>query len=268
MIAIVSDLHSNLEAVEAVMDQCLKLGVTQFVCLGDVIGYGPDPLAVSAIAQKHFSASLMGNHEEALVTGKHRFNPLAARAIDWTREELSSQSNGTQALSWFKERMPFVLKGNMLLVHGSIYDPVHDYVDEPENPIEAQQMIETLGRDFSGFDICCGCGAFKMQSSHRRHCRIREVIVGVIDRNIRSVRGILINGGVPSVTARDLHPSPGIGKRSLEVSTVVLRATGHVLAIPRMRCHTDVLAGADLPRRIRRKSRITIHAGPIGPRVR
>jgi predicted phosphodiesterase len=154
MIAIVSDLHSNLEAVEAVMDHCLKLGVTQFLCLGDVIGYGPDPLAVSAIAQKHFSASLMGNHEEALVTGKHRFNPLAARAIDWTREELSSLTNGKETLSWFKQRLPFVLKGNLLLVHGSIYDPVHDYVDEPENPIEAQQMIETLGRDFSGFDIC------------------------------------------------------------------------------------------------------------------
>ena len=51
MIAIVSDLHSNLEAVEAVMDYCLKLGVKQFFCLGDVIGYGPDPLAVSADIQ-------------------------------------------------------------------------------------------------------------------------------------------------------------------------------------------------------------------------
>ena len=154
MIAIVSDLHSNLEAAEAVMDHCLKLGVTQFLCLGDVIGYGPDPQAVAAIAQKHFTASLMGNHEEALVTGKHRFNPLAARAIDWTREELTSLSTGKETMGWFKQRTPFVLKGNLLLVHGSIYDPVHDYVDEPENPVEAQQMIDTLGRDFSGFDIC------------------------------------------------------------------------------------------------------------------
>jgi predicted phosphodiesterase len=154
VIAIVSDLHSNLEATEAVMDHCLKLGVKQFVCLGDVIGYGPDPLAVCRIAQKHFSASLMGNHEEALVTGKHRFNPLAARAIDWTREVLGGVSGNDAPLPWFKERSPFVLKGNLLLVHGSIYDPVHDYVDEPENPVESQQMIETLNRDFSGFDIC------------------------------------------------------------------------------------------------------------------
>ncbi len=154
MIAIVSDLHSNLEAVEAVMDHCLKLGVKQFLCLGDVIGYGPDPLAVTRIAQKHFNVSLMGNHEEALVTGKHRFNPLAARAIDWTRIELADTAGPDAAMPWFKERTPFVLKGNLLLVHGSIYDPVHDYVDEPENPVESQQMIETLSRDFSGFDIC------------------------------------------------------------------------------------------------------------------
>ena len=154
MIAIVSDLHSNLEALEVVMDHCEKLGVKQYLCLGDVIGYGPDPYAVSTIARKTFSASLMGNHEEALVTGKHRFNPLAARAIDWTREELGSRAEGIESLDWFRQRQPFVIKGNLLLVHGSIYDPVHDYVDEPENPVESQQMIDTLSRDFSGFDIC------------------------------------------------------------------------------------------------------------------
>ena len=152
MIAIVSDLHANLEATEAVMDTCLRLGVKEFLCLGDVVGYGPDPLAVTAIARRHFGESLMGNHEEALVTGKHRFNPHAASAIDWTRSVLKKEA--PEALSWFAERKPFVLRGDLLMVHGSIYDPVHDYVDEPENSIEAQQMIETLARDFSGFDRC------------------------------------------------------------------------------------------------------------------
>jgi len=154
MIAIVSDLHANLEAATAVMDFCQRLGVKEYLCLGDVVGYGPDPIAVSAVAMKEFTVCLMGNHEEALVTGKHRFNPHAAKAIDWTRKSLTSSSGPNTALTWFKERKPFVLRRELLLVHGSIYDPVHDYVDEPENPIEAQQMIETLNRDFSGFDIC------------------------------------------------------------------------------------------------------------------
>ena len=158
MIAILSDLHSNLEATEAVLDFCTRRGVKEFLCLGDVIGYGPDPIAVSVIARKTFTTCLMGNHEEALVTGKHRFNPHAAKAIDWTRQQLQvhAKSGGSEPslMSWFRERTSFVLAHDMLLVHGSIYDPVHDYVDEPENPIEAQQMIETLNRDFSGFDRC------------------------------------------------------------------------------------------------------------------
>lgn len=152
MIAILSDLHANLEAAEAVFDQCLRLGVTEYLCLGDVIGYGPDPVAVTAIARRTFAECLMGNHEEALVTGKHRFNPHAASAIDWTRAQLGKHA--PDALHWYRERKPFVLRSELLMVHGSIYDPVHDYVDEPENAVEAQQMIETLGRDFSGFDRC------------------------------------------------------------------------------------------------------------------
>jgi predicted phosphodiesterase len=151
VIAIVSDIHSNLEAFTRVLEECERLGVDQFLCLGDVIGYGPDPLPVAREASKRFAVSLLGNHEEALVTGKHRFNPHAAQAINWTRQQIQPDKT---LWAWFAERKPFAVKGRLLMVHGSIYDPVHDYVDEPENPVEAQQMIDTLNSDFSGFDIC------------------------------------------------------------------------------------------------------------------
>lgn len=164
MICILSDVHSNLEALQATLAYCERLGVTEYLCLGDVIGYGPDPVPCATIAVERFAVSLMGNHEEALVSGRHRFNPYAAQAIDWTREQLREASGGTLArlfgsgktdfLGWFKGLKPFVLQKNRLLVHGSIYDPVHDYVDEPENPLEAEQMIATLERDFAGFDLC------------------------------------------------------------------------------------------------------------------
>ncbi|MCS6970047.1 MAG: metallophosphoesterase family protein [Planctomycetota bacterium] len=151
MIAILSDIHGNWEALQAVLEVCERLRVQRYICLGDVIGYGPDPLAVSRVARERFAISLLGNHEEALITGKHRFNPHAAQAIDWTRAQLKRERELWQ---WYLERQPFAISDQMLCVHGSIYDPVHDYVDEPENPIEAQQMIETLNRDFSGFDVC------------------------------------------------------------------------------------------------------------------
>ncbi len=152
MIAILSDIHSNQEALGAVLGECRRLGVRDYVCLGDVIGYGPDPVAVARQVRELVSVSLMGNHEEALVAGKHRFNPHAAQAIDWTRRQITAHA--PDLMPWFAERKPFALRERWLLVHGSIYDPVHDYVDEPENPIEAQQMIQTLEADFSGFDLC------------------------------------------------------------------------------------------------------------------
>ncbi|MHC5068440.1 MAG: metallophosphoesterase family protein [Planctomycetota bacterium] len=165
MIAIVSDIHGNLEALTAVLQRCDELGVTDILCLGDIIGYGPDPIAVTKLAIQRFRVSLMGNHEAALITGEHRFNPYATQAIDWTREQLRQAStrgltslfgkgDGTDLLSWYGKLKPFHLEGRRLLVHGSIYDPVHDYVDEPENPIEAERMIATLDRDFAGFELC------------------------------------------------------------------------------------------------------------------
>ncbi len=158
--AILSDIHGNLSALEACLAVCEREGVEDLWSLGDVIGYGPDPIAVTEIVRERFIHSLMGNHEEALVTGKHRFNPYAAQAIDWTRQQLGGKLSrifsGRTAdhLTWYGDRKPFELEHKALMVHGSIYDPVHDYVDEPENPVEAEQMIETLERDFSGFDLC------------------------------------------------------------------------------------------------------------------
>ena len=111
MLAILSDIHGNLEALTAVLDECERIGVKRYMCLGDVIGYGPDPLAVSEIAVDKFPVCLMGNHEEALVTGKHRFNPYAAQAIDWTRQQLEGTTltrlfkrNHRDFMKWYTER--------------------------------------------------------------------------------------------------------------------------------------------------------------------
>lgn len=109
MLAILSDLHSNIEALSVVIEECARLGVKDYLCLGDVIGYGLDPVAVAKIAKERFTTSPMGNHEEALVTRRHRFNPHAAQAIDWTRRLLTAA--GDDLLPWFKERKSFALRG-------------------------------------------------------------------------------------------------------------------------------------------------------------
>ena len=161
-VAVLSDIHGNLAALERVLQECDTLGVDKILCLGDVIGYGPDPVAVTNIAMDRFSVSLMGNHEEALVTNKHRFNPYAAAAIDWTRERLMEASSprgwfgrdGTDYLHWYRKRKPVDWFESWLLVHGSIYDPVHDYVDQVQNPDQFVDLIDTLENDFEGFSVC------------------------------------------------------------------------------------------------------------------
>ena len=81
VIAIVSDIHANIEALES----CLKLidsqGITDIVCLGDVIGYGPNPREV-LVRALDWRFTLRGNHEDALLFLALDFNPDAARAIE------------------------------------------------------------------------------------------------------------------------------------------------------------------------------------------
>jgi hypothetical protein len=115
------------------MDHRLKLGVTQFLCLGDVIGYGPDPLAVKGLLRK-FQCVADGESRRGAGHGKNTGLILAkprAPLIGHGGTVIAFEQRHSGA-SWFKERTPSYLKGKLTLVHGSIYDPVHDHADEPE----------------------------------------------------------------------------------------------------------------------------------------
>ena len=86
--AVISDLHSNTEAVTAVINDIRSQGIDDIICLGDVVGYGPEPRPVMALTMKNVRVSLMGNHDEAVLKGAQNFNAWAREAIDWTRDDL------------------------------------------------------------------------------------------------------------------------------------------------------------------------------------
>src|SRR5687768_3423557 len=93
MLAIVSDIHSNLEALtEVLKDIRSQEGVKEILCLGDVIGYGPNPRECLRIAMKDFRFNLLGNHEQAVMQGAQGFNPKARKAVDWTKEQLTGEA--------------------------------------------------------------------------------------------------------------------------------------------------------------------------------
>jgi predicted phosphodiesterase len=89
--AVVADIHANLEALEAVLADLKEQKCTHFVCLGDVVGYGPNPRECLKIIRDLDCPTVLGNHDEycARDIPLKGFNPMAADGIRWTREQLN-----------------------------------------------------------------------------------------------------------------------------------------------------------------------------------
>ncbi len=85
--ALISDIHSNLEAFEAVLADIATQGITEIYCLGDIIGYGPNPRECIDLVMK-CDVCLLGNHDQGALFDPEGFNSGAERAIFWTREQL------------------------------------------------------------------------------------------------------------------------------------------------------------------------------------
>ena len=131
-IAIISDLHSNREALEAVFAHIQDSGITTIYCLGDVIGYGPEPEFCVDLVRGHAQLCLMGNHDEALFRDASDFNPHARGAIEFTRSRMQPAwySSGEKKARWkWLKNLPLThAEGRFLFVHGSPRDPVREYV--------------------------------------------------------------------------------------------------------------------------------------------
>ena len=82
------------------------------ICLGDVVGYGPEPRPVMEMTMSSCRVSLMGNHDEAVLKGAKNFNAWAREAIDWTRDEIQV-ADGNEADRWaYLKRMPATFQTN------------------------------------------------------------------------------------------------------------------------------------------------------------
>jgi diadenosine tetraphosphatase ApaH/serine/threonine PP2A family protein phosphatase len=153
--ALISDIHGNLAALEAVLADIASQDANRVLCLGDVVGYGPFPGECLDLVA-NCEAILMGNHEEALLEGAENFNPRARRAIDWTREHL--QTSGDQATRdrrWklLKSLQQTVRQGPYLFAHASPRQPTREYI-MPRDALNRQKMGEILGM----IDAACFVG--------------------------------------------------------------------------------------------------------------
>lgn len=150
--AIISDLHSNREALEAVFADIGARGVKDVVCLGDVVGYGPDPEFCVDLVRGHASWCLMGNHDEALFRDASDFNSHARGAIEYTRRRMQprwySSSERKSRWRWLKGLPLIHTEGRFTFVHGSPRNPVREYVLSTDGILNPDKLRSV----FSSFD--------------------------------------------------------------------------------------------------------------------
>ncbi len=125
---IISDIHANITALRTVLDAA-KGKWDKAVCLGDLVGYGPDPNEAIDLVREIDAVTIRGNHDKAVtgLTNPEEFNPVAHFAVIWTRERISPGNLE------YLQKLPKgpVQVANFSMVHGAVYDE-DEYVFGPE----------------------------------------------------------------------------------------------------------------------------------------
>jgi predicted phosphodiesterase len=128
-VLVLSDIHANFAALEAVIADAARYDYAAVWCLGDLVGYGPEPNECVELVREMNPVGVVGNHDWA-VLGRMEvkdFNPEASRAVLWTREHLSPDN-----MTWLS-RLPSwpLAQGDFALTHGSPRDPIWEYIHTP-----------------------------------------------------------------------------------------------------------------------------------------
>ncbi|AQQ70345.1 phosphodiesterase [Limihaloglobus sulfuriphilus] len=165
MFAIISDIHSNIEALTAVLEDIDKRGIKTIHCLGDIVGYGPNPKECLDLVMAKTEVCIMGNHDHATLYEPTNFNTGAERAALWTRFELETEPDK----ELLDKRMHFLINlpmrhhmelkldgshAHLEFVHASPRKPIHEYVF----PDDAFSSSPKLGLIFNRVHHICFIG--------------------------------------------------------------------------------------------------------------
>jgi predicted phosphodiesterase len=144
-IAVVSDVHSNLAALEAVLRHAEELhALDEMWVLGDLVGYGPQPGECLALLRRYSLVCVTGNHDRAAIgeLSTENFNPDAARSNAWTAEHLTEEE-----VEYLRGLPEVVIREPITLVHGSLRMPVWEYIfteDVANAQFERQETLYSL----------------------------------------------------------------------------------------------------------------------------
>jgi predicted phosphodiesterase len=160
--AVISDIHANAEALRTVLADIDRRGITRIICLGDIVGYGPDPLECVDLVRQRCAWALMGNHDFAVLYEPTNFNAGAESAAFWTREQFAKEPDEKKLAERYEflgklkvrivESVPETAAGvsiPLLAVHGSPRRPINEYIfadDAMNSPDKMQSIFERVDR--------------------------------------------------------------------------------------------------------------------------
>jgi predicted phosphodiesterase len=158
MFAILSDIHSNLEALSAVLADIKKRGIETIYCLGDVVGYGPNPRECLDLIIRKSRWCVLGNHDYAVFYEPTNFNYAAEQASFWTREVMETSKDKPNCdMRWsflgnltMRKTLEIKLGASMAIidfVHASPRRPINEYIfpdDVYTNPLKVRLLFERV----------------------------------------------------------------------------------------------------------------------------
>ncbi len=164
--AVISDIHGNVVALRAVLADIERRGCDRIICLGDTVGYGPDPLECVDLVQERCAWALMGNHDYGVLYEPTNFNIDAESSAFWTREQFEIEPDAEKRarrydfLNRLRVRVVETVAGtgngsesgeelSLLAVHGSPRRPINEYIfpDDPiNNPDKMEGIFERVPR--------------------------------------------------------------------------------------------------------------------------
>ena len=148
-IAFISDIHSNLEALTTVLREIEQRGIKRIMCLGDVVGYGPNPRECLDLVMERCEVTLMGNHDFAIFFEPYNFNTAAENAAYWTRMQFETEPDAERRnRRWrFLGQMPARMSNERFCAfHGSPRRPINEYVFPDDIYTAPQKMASIFDR--------------------------------------------------------------------------------------------------------------------------
>jgi len=158
MFAVISDIHSNLEALSTVLSDIERRGIKEIYCLGDIVGYGPNPRECLDLIIEKSRLCVLGNHDYAVFYEPTNFNYGAEQASFWTREMLETGPVAEHRNKWwrFLGELPIKRTANakigtnsavIELIHASPRRPINEYIfpdDVYTNPLKVRLLFERI----------------------------------------------------------------------------------------------------------------------------